>query len=205
MITETNKVRNLGVTMDRHLTFRPHVDQVVRSCTVILLGLSAARHWLPQEVLVTLVNSLVLSRIRYCFSVFGNSSRETQNKVQKLINFSARVIAGRRRREHISDAVRSLGWLRASSLYQYSVLTRFREVITSGEPLSLAENVTVQGHKYDTRHANRYRPVSVRTEVGKRMFVFSAPTMYNDLPRDVCTASDGTFRGALMKHLLQDV
>ena len=28
IITETGKVRNLGLTMDRHMTFRPHLDQI---------------------------------------------------------------------------------------------------------------------------------------------------------------------------------
>ena len=163
--------------MDRHMTFRPHVDQVVGMCTGILLGLSAARHWLPQEVLITLVDSLVLSRVRYCISVFGNSSRDTENKIQKLINFSARVITGRRKSDHISDAVRSLGWLRATSLYKYSAITRFKQTITTGQPYSLAEHITSQDHTYGTRHANCYRPVAVRTETGKRMFGFSAPSL----------------------------
>ena len=86
----------------------------------------------------------------------------------------------------ISDAVRSLGWLRASSLYQYSVLTRFRRVITSGEPFSLAENVAVQEYKYDTRHVNRSRSVSLKKEVGKRMFGFSAPSMHTMICLGTC-------------------
>ena len=40
-ITESSKVRNLGVTMDRHMTFRPHLDQITGCCTGILLGLTA--------------------------------------------------------------------------------------------------------------------------------------------------------------------
>ena len=205
MIKETNKVRNLGLIMDRHLTFRPHVEQVVGICTGILLGLSAARHWLPQEVLIVLVDSLVLSRIRYCISVFGNASRETQNKIQKLINFSARVVTGRKRREHISDAVRSLGWLRSPSLYQYGILTRFKTVITTGEPSSLADSIAVQEHTYNTRQTNHYRPVSVRSEVGKRMFGFSAPSLYNSLPQDVRGTAVGCFKKALKEHLLNGV
>ena len=205
VIKETNKVRNLGLIMDRHLTFRPHVEQVVGICTGILLGLSAARHWLPQEVLIVLVDSLVLSRIRYCISVFGNASRETQNKIQKLINFSARVVTGRKRREHISDAVRSLGWLRSPSLYQYGILTRFKTVITTGEPSSLADSIAVQEHTYNTRQTNHYRPVSVRSEVGKRMFGFSAPSLYNSLPQDVRGTAVGCFRKALKEHLLNGV
>ena len=203
IITETHKVRNLGLTMDRYMTFRPHMDQVTGCCTGILLGLSAARHWLPQEVMVTLVNSLVLSRLRYCLTVYGNASCEIRERVQKLVNFSARVVTGRRKRDHISDAVRSLEWLRAADLYQYSAVTRFQAVITSGEPVSLAANITVHQHGHNTRHENQFRPPPVRTELGKRMFAFSAPTLYNALPLAVRAESRGRgFKRALKKHLL---
>lgn len=128
-ITETRQVRNLGVEMDRNMTFRPHLNLLTGRCTGILLGLSAARHWLPRDIVTTLVECFVLSQLRYCVSVFGNASSETRDRIQKLINFGARVVTGRGKREHISDAVRTLNWLNATALYEYSVLTRFRAVL----------------------------------------------------------------------------
>ena len=165
-ITETSKVRNLGLTMDRHMSFRPHLDQVTGCCTGILLGLTAARHWLPREVMVMLVNSLVISRLRYCLAVYGNSSSETRNRIQKIINFSARTVTGLSKRERVSHVIRSLNWLRSTSLYQYSTITAFRSVISSGEPLSLAKNICTSSHSHNTRRAGQFKPVPVRTELG---------------------------------------
>ena len=201
-ITETSKVRNLGLTMDRHMTFRPHLDQVTGTCTGVLLGLAAARHWLPRDVMVMLVNALVLSRVRYCLAVYGNASSEVRDRIQKIINFCARAVTGRSKRDHVSDAIRSLEWLRATSLYQYSTITAFRAVITCGEPLSLAANISVHEHCHNTRRAGQYRPTSVRTELGKRMFAYSAPTLYNELPQAVRETGAGGFKRVLKNHLI---
>ena len=44
------------------------------------------------------------------------------SRVQKVINFGARVITGRRKRDHISDALRYLTWLPARELVIYHTL-----------------------------------------------------------------------------------
>ena len=205
-ITETQTVRNLGVEMDRHMTFRPHMNLLTGRCTGILLGLGAARHWLPRYIVTMLVDCFVLLQLRYCISVFGNASCETRDRIQKLINFGARIVSGRGRREHISDAVRSLGWLSAAALYQYGAVTRFRAVLRTGEPLSLLANITINSevHGHNTRSSSQFRQPSVRTELGKRSFAFSAPGLYNALPQSV-RESGVRFKMALKEHLLEKV
>ena len=153
--------------------------------------------------MIILVNSLVMSRLRYCLSVFGSASLEIRDRIQKLINFSARTVTGLSKRDHVSDEIRSLQWLRATSLYQYSTITAFRSVVTSGEPLSLSANISVHSHNHNTRWAGQFRPVAVKTELGKRMFAFSAPTLYNALPPEVREMSGGGFKRALRSHLFK--
>ena len=203
IIAETSKVRNLGVEMDRHMTFRPHMDLIAGRCTGILLGLAAARRWLPQDVVTMLVECFVLSQLRYCVSVFGNASCETRDRIQRLINFGARVVTGRGKRDHVSDAVRSLNWLSAAALYQYSAVTRFRAVLRTGEPLSLLSNIVSSSdiHNHNTRGSNQFRQPPVRTQIGKRTFAFSAPGLYNSLPQSV-RETGGGFKAALKEHLL---
>lgn len=204
-ITETHQVRNLGVEMDRHMTFQPHVDLLTRRCTGVLIGLGAARHWLPRDVVTMLVECFVFSQLRYCVSVFGNASCQTRDRLQKMINFGARVVTGRGRSEHISDAVRSLHWLSAAALYQYSTITRFRAVLHTGEPLSLSENIIVSSdiHNHNTRRSGQFRQPAVRTQLGKRTFAFSAPGLYNALPQSMREVG-GDFKATLKEYLLDN-
>ena len=88
----TSSVKNLGVWFDSDMSFVIHTDDVVRRCTGSLCGLSHSRQSLPQSVLVTLVQGLVLSVLRYCLSVYGASNATQRGRLQKLVRFAARVV-----------------------------------------------------------------------------------------------------------------
>ena len=95
-----SQVRNLGVTFDRYLCFQPHVDQLVPKCTGMLLALNYAKHVLPSTTVKYLITALVFSTLRYCMSVYGTCNQTQTHRLQKLINFAARVLSGRRKHHH---------------------------------------------------------------------------------------------------------
>ena len=105
------QVGNLGVTFDCTLSWDAHVSELCRRCTGLLIGLSHARHCLPDGIIRMLVTALVVSRIQYCLSVYGNGSQKNFDRLQKILNFAARVIFGRRKFDHVSDLLTKLGWL----------------------------------------------------------------------------------------------
>ena len=56
VITESRVVKNLGLTMDRHLTFESHIDQLVAKCTGVLIALSHYKHVMPSFTVALVVN-----------------------------------------------------------------------------------------------------------------------------------------------------
>ena len=115
-ILESGAVRDLGVTIDRHLNFRAHIDTLTQRCTGQLIALSHARHVIPKGTLKEIVQALVISVVRYCMSVYGSCGETQVHRVQKIVNFCARVVTGRRRYDRISDAVQQLRWMTATQL-----------------------------------------------------------------------------------------
>ena len=71
----------------------------------MLCGLSQSRHSLPESTLLTLVQGLVISRILCCIAVYGVCNSTQMKRVQKVLNFAARVLFGRRKFDHISDVL----------------------------------------------------------------------------------------------------
>ena len=69
------------------------------------------KHLLDKKTLLLLINSFVFSKLFYCSSVWGNTSKRNLNKLQLVQNFAARVVLGLRKFDHISQGRRSLGWL----------------------------------------------------------------------------------------------
>ena len=82
------EARNLGVVLDSALTWESHVSELTRQCTGVLAGLAHCRHYLPDGVIKVLVTALVLSRIRYCLTVYGSGSQQNFNRLKKKCSTS---------------------------------------------------------------------------------------------------------------------
>ena len=59
-------VKNLGFTLDCHLTMNAHVSNIARTCYFELRRLASIRRFLTSTATATLVSAFVLSRIDYC-------------------------------------------------------------------------------------------------------------------------------------------
>ena len=109
--------------MDRHLTFESHINQLVAKSTGVLVALSHSKHVLPSFTVALVVNALVVSAIRYCIAIYRTCGKTQLHRIQKLLNFCARVISGRGKYDHISDVLKRLRWLREEQLAKYYQLS----------------------------------------------------------------------------------
>ena len=198
-------VRNLGVVFDQTMTFSAHVDDVVKRCTGLLIGLSHCRHSLPQATLTTLVQGLVTSLVRYCICVYGTCNAGQTARLQKLLNFGARVISGRRKFDHISDVLRQLEWLTASNMYLYHSLTLLKRILETSQPESLYSRILSRRdvHHRETRQCDQLQTPAIRTEAGRRRFLCSIVTAFNSLPAAIRDLSTPQFKTELRKHIMQ--
>src|SRR5438093_11957818 len=62
----SKQIKNLGVIIDRNLTFNEHVNKVVRDCNFHIKGLRHIRPFLDKSTANTIACSIVGSRLDYC-------------------------------------------------------------------------------------------------------------------------------------------
>ena len=202
VVSERREVKNLGVYMDRYLTFGDHIDHVVRKCTGTLIALVHLSHGIPVSMMKQIVVALVLSMIRYCISIYGTCGATQLHRIQKLINFCARVISRKSKYDHISQEVRRLGLMTAQQLVTYHQMCLIRRILVTGEPRELSL-FSAADHEHRTRYAHRLVTVRARTCAGERRIFNGGVRKYNDLPTEVRDAvSMGGFKRALERVLL---
>ena len=86
-------VKNLGFTLDCHLTMNVHVSNIARTCYFELRRLASIRRFLTSTAAATLVSaSFFLSRIDYCKSLLFGSTHDVTSHLQRIQNYAARVI-----------------------------------------------------------------------------------------------------------------
>ena len=203
VLVPRQETKNLGLVFDCYLNWNSHISLITKRCFGILSGLSHLRHCLPHGVMITLVNALVLSQIRYCLSVYGNCTHTNIFRLQKILNYSMKVIFGRKKFDHVSDLRQKLGWLSADDLVAHSTLTLLHRIRRVGEPEALAREFHTVGETRErsTRQDSDLIVPRSRTEMGKRRFRSRAPLLYNTLPFDLQRLPVAPFKRALKRHL----
>ena len=69
-------VKNLGLTLDCHLTMNAHVSNITQTCYFEMRRLASIRRFLTSTATVTLVSAFDLSRIDYCSSLLFGSTHD---------------------------------------------------------------------------------------------------------------------------------
>ena len=109
-VSPASFAKDLGVYVNQYLTYDVHTTKTASSCMNQLVKISRIKHLLDRKTLL-LTNSFVSSKLFYCSSVWGNTSKRNLHKLQLVQNFAARVVLGLRKFDHISQGRRSLRWL----------------------------------------------------------------------------------------------
>ena len=173
----------LGIYLDSGLSWDKHVSQVTRRCYSILIGLSKLRHKIPSETKQLLIQSLVFTHIHYCLPVWGGCNTTQRSRIQKIINFGARIVSGLRRREHVSPALEALGWMKFDGMLEERDVAMVNRLLNTSVPPKLADSITRRSEvsRRSTRgaEAGMLELPRVRTEAAKRGFRFRAVNSWN--------------------------
>ena len=117
-------VKNLGFTLDCHLTMNAHVSNIVWTCYSELRRLASICRFLTSTATATLVSAFALSRIGYCNSLLFGSTHDVKSHLQRIQNYAARVILCLPKSSSITIHLKSLHWLpvKVRSTYKISCL-----------------------------------------------------------------------------------
>jgi len=85
-------VKLLGVTLDQHLIFGPHIENVANICQGLLGILAKATIYLPKELLKLMYTALIRSHMEYCSSIFSSAAKTILKKLDVIQRKAARII-----------------------------------------------------------------------------------------------------------------
>ena len=102
--------KDLGVTLDSGLTFNNHISSLSSSLLSSLCQISRVHHLFSKEVLYITINSVVFSKLFYCSAVWAGTYKQNIYKLQLMQNFAARILTDTGKYDHITPALKALGW-----------------------------------------------------------------------------------------------
>ena len=152
------------------------------------------------------VQSLILSHLNYCLPVWGSTSNTQLSRVQKLLNFAARIaVGGARKYDHVSPIFEKLKWLKMKQRFIYSICILVFKSINTIVPEWLFPLPTVRvtrSNLVNTRHQNKLYVPRTNTDTGARNLSVIGPKLWNQLPNSISDCQSLlSFKARLTRYL----
>jgi hypothetical protein len=185
-------VRNLGVIFDDKFTWEREVNTKVRESYFHIKNLGKIRKCLTSEATNTMVHAFVSTKLDYANSLLVALPKLLINKLQCVQNSAARVVAYKRKYDHITPILINLHWLPIHKRIMFKVLLLTYKCLNGVGPKYLQELLVLQESQYSLRSLNQGLLVVPRTHqvtYGDRAFSKAAPILWNSIPYDIRTSS----------------
>ena len=205
-IRPSQQARNLGVIFDDTMSLSPHVNTIVKGAFYQIRNISKIRKYISTSTTEILIHSFVSSKLDFCNSLLFGAQKRDIAKLQSVQNEAARIIAGLKKRDHITEALRDLHWLPVKERIVFKInLITFKTLNGSG-PRYL-EDILKFYHQARTLRSSRdhlrlEEPNLNMKTYGQRAFSAAAPRLWNKLPFEIRACSDVNLFKSKLKTFL---
>ena len=76
-----------------------------------LCQINRVKYLFDRRTLITIINSLVFSKLLYCSSAWANTTKKNIELLQTVQNFAVRIVSGTRKFDHVTPILKQLQWL----------------------------------------------------------------------------------------------
>ena len=205
-------VKNLGLTLDCHLTMNAHVTNIARTCYFEQRRLASIRRFLTSTASATLESAFVLSRIDYCNSLLFGSTHDVTSHMQRIQNYAAQVILCLPKSSSIATHLKSLHLLPVKARSTYKIARLCYHCHSSTATSYVADML----HKKPSHARNTHsssctmpllnRPAHSKATHGDHSFSFASSSVWNSIPNDVrCAPSLSSPKSCLKTYLFCSV
>lgn len=182
VIEKVNSFVYLGLKLDTHLNFGPHIEMICGRVSPALAALYKLRNVLPTEALRLIYFSLFHSHVDYLCSIWGQTHSCYLRPIQVLQNRALKIVHGLPSMTSTvslySDYVRNVLPIRGICELQ---IVRLVRQIMNGEVFHHT-SFSVRDSIQSLRDALRVGSPSVRTVLGARQISYAGPGHFNQLP-----------------------
>ena len=169
------------------------------------------RRFLSTDTTKARVHAFVTSRVDYCNSLLYGLPASHLNKVQRILNATARLVCRTPRYCCITPLLYELPWLPVRQRISFKILLFVFKAIHGFAPTYFREFVSIKrSGNYNLRSSSDGLLLATQTyrsrvTLGDKSFQVAAPALWNVLPCEICSIPDlGIFKRHLKTHLFRE-
>ena len=204
-IDHVKEVVFLGVVLDEHLSWTPHISHVAGKISKSIGIINKSSFYLSKFALRTLYCSLVYTFLQYCITVWGSTYLTNLNRIILLQKRIIRIIDKKAFDAHTNPIFKELKILKFESIYLFHLGKFMYAYKTNLLPRSFDNFLlrTYQVHTNETRSLSLFYVPFCRTNIRQFSIHYQGSAFFNTLSSDIRDAPHITsFLSKLKRHLL---
>jgi len=170
---------------------KTHVMKTVSNSVAALRQIHSVRRSVTRPVLLSLVTSLVISRL---VATLAGLPVYLSNRLQSVLNAAARLVYSARKYDHVTSLLQELHWLRVPQRIDYKLAVLTFRYLHGQAPSYLTGSLLRTADVESRRHlrsamTNLLVVLTTRcSTIGDRSFAPVAPRIWNSLPSRVTSS-----------------
>ena len=192
--------------MDQYMLFDQHINFIIKKTNGILMFLNRIQDSFDKSSCLIVIQSLALSILNYCCRVWGMTTKEQLERVQKVQNFAAKIAyGGTRKYDHVTPILKKLQWIKIENKINFDICVFMYKSLNHLLPEWLFEFPSVGvAQVRPTRQSNNLIVKRTTTDLGARALSVRGPRVWNEIPLNVkSSTSIQLFKENLKKHFLR--
>lgn len=205
-ITEVDSEKYLGLILDSHLTWKPHINKIKTKLTALTGLLKNITKCFPRQTRYILYNSLVKPHLDYLIEIWGTAAptnlaplRTSQNKLIKVL-FNYDFLAP------TDQIYKNTKLMNIEQSYQYFTCILVRKILNQSIKTQIHFDKNYISHNIKLRNSNDIKLIKPRTNYGKQNIMYDGAKVYNKIPNSIKDAKTlQTFKKLLKSYIINSV
>ena len=207
-ISSTSKAKNLGVILDSALTMEPKINEICKKACWEIRNIGRLREMIDPRNCAILVQAYVTSKLDYCNALLYSCNAKHINKLQRVQNAAARLIACTRKFDPVTLIKKNLHWLPVKQRIVFKIIILCFKALYGKAPEYMQQLVSFKDNGSRRPKYLLKEPVDTTKTlktVGDRSFAVAAYKLWNDLPKDIRKIDHYVnFKKLLKTHLFKE-
>ncbi len=185
-IIPSTSARNIGVTLDQHMSMEKHITNICKNCFFHPCSLSMSD-------IQTLVHAFITSKLDNCNSLLYGLPKFLIERLQNVQNCAARLVTGSKKYDHITPLMKQLHWLPINQRIIYKIILITYKSLTGSAPDYINNMLKPYTPSANLRSSSKGLltiPSVKLVNYGERSFSYAAPKLWNELPEYIRKSED---------------
>jgi exonuclease III len=199
----------LGIQLDQNLKWNNHCGKMSKKAGLKLHLMRRLSQILPKETMIQTYKTYMMPILEYAATVWGYTSEENINKIQRIINLCARIIT--KNYDFVNcrgeELAKELGFNTFKERRDFLLAVLMYKCHQGYAPVSLTDKLILQNQltERETRSIDdsTYHIPRTRTKIAESAFQVKGPTVWNHLPLHIREAQNiAIFKRIYKKEIL---